>query len=86
VITRETLAAVAAVPGKDVFGLRRDFPGVMFVVCEEDDVPARLEPILETSGHCFFLFTSASGHCLEFTNDFDLATGIVVATRADTSG
>lgn len=83
-ITQETLQAVAsAAPGKTAFQLREQFPGVMFTECGEDDVPARLNPVLETPGHYFFLFTNASGHCLEFTSDFASATGVVVAARAD---
>ncbi|MDR2689938.1 MAG: DUF6129 family protein [Azoarcus sp.] len=81
-ISRETLTAVAAVPVKDAVRLRGQFPGVMFTECGEDDVPARLEPMLETPEHLFFLFTNVSGHCLEFTRDYDLATGIVIAARA----
>jgi hypothetical protein len=82
-IARETLRAVAAAAsGQDVFQLRAAFPGVMFVACDEDDVPARLTPTLETPGHALFLFTNVSGHCLEFTDDPEAATGIVVAARA----
>jgi hypothetical protein len=81
-IAPETLRAVAAAaPGRDVFQLRAAFPGVMFVTCGEDDVPARLTPALETPGYALFLFTNASGHCLEFTDDPEAATGIVVAVR-----
>ncbi|MDR1936373.1 MAG: DUF6129 family protein [Candidatus Accumulibacter sp.] len=83
-ITREILQAVAAaLPEKNATALRQAFPGVMFTECGEDDVPARLKPALETPGHFLFLFTNANGHCLEFTSDFDAATGIVVAARAE---
>ncbi|MDR3324152.1 MAG: DUF6129 family protein [Zoogloeaceae bacterium] len=77
-------ASVASVRGgKTAQALREEFPGVMFTDCGEDDVPARMRPVLETPAHFYFLFTNASGHCLEFTSEFDAATGIVVATRAD---
>ncbi len=83
-ITQETLQAVAqAAPGKTALELRAQFPGVMFTECGEDDIPARLDPVLETPTHYLYLFTNASGHCLEFTGDFNGATGIVVAARAD---
>jgi hypothetical protein len=83
-LTPDTLAAVAlAAPGKSATQLRAQFPGVMFTECSEDDVPARLKPALETHAYFFFLFTNASGHCLEFTGDFDAATGIVVAARIE---
>ena len=81
-LTPDILATVAAIaPQKDAIALREQFPGVMFTECSEDDVPARLKPTLETPGFLFFLFTNASGHCLEFTGDFEVATGIVVAAR-----
>ncbi|MDR3055969.1 MAG: DUF6129 family protein [Zoogloeaceae bacterium] len=83
-LTPDTLAAVAAAAsGKSATQLREQFPGVMFTECSEDDVPARLKPALETPADFFFLFTNASGHCLEFTSDFDVATGIVVAARVE---
>ena len=81
-LTPDILAAVAAAaPQQDASALREQFPGVMFTECSEDDVPARLNPALETPAFLFFLFTNASGHCLEFTGDFEVATGIVVAAR-----
>ncbi|WP_303787024.1 DUF6129 family protein [Azovibrio restrictus] len=83
-ITPELLDAVAAAaPSCDLNGLRQRFPGVLFTLCSEDDVPARLKPVRETPTHLLHLYTHASGHCLEFTPDPDLATGIVVAARAD---
>jgi hypothetical protein len=82
-IAPEILQAVAAAAREqDVFKLRATFPGIMFVACGEDDVPARLTPAHETEEHAFFLFTGASGHCLEFTDDIESATGIVVADKA----
>ena len=83
-IAPELLDAVAAAaPASDQAGLRQRFPGVLFTLCGEDDVPARLKPVRETPAHLFYLYTHASGHCLEFTSDPALATGIVVAARAD---
>lgn len=83
-IAPETLHAVAAAaPACDLMQLREKFPGVMFTLCGEDDIPARLNPVLETPAHYFYYFTNASGHCLEFTSDPAAATGIVVAARAD---
>lgn len=84
-ISQEQLAAVAAqLPAApSVEELRQQFPGVMFTVCGEDDVPARLVPIMETPAHLLYLFTNAGGHCLEFTTDPSTANGIVVAARGD---
>jgi hypothetical protein len=90
-ISAELLSSVAAWIEADgnpsrasaLTALRAQFPGVMLTECSEDDVPARLSPALESARYLFFLFTSVSGHCLEFTTDADLATGIVVAARVE---
>ncbi|MDR3214459.1 MAG: DUF6129 family protein [Azoarcus sp.] len=87
-ISQELLRAVAdsvaaTTGGGRAAGLRAQFPGVMLTECSEDDVPARVKPVLETPAHAYFLVTGANGHCLAFTGDFDAAMGIVVAERAD---
>jgi hypothetical protein len=89
-LTPELLQAVAAWVNENAGDahapqLRRQFPGVMFTECGEDDVPARLPPALETPRYFFFLFTNTQGHCLEFTRDLAVATGIVVAERGEDS-
>ena len=63
--------------------LRQRFPDLIFTECSEDDVSPRYKPCLGLDDHLLFLFTGSSGHCLEFTSDYEAANGIVVATRAD---
>ena len=58
-------------------------PDIHFTVCSADDINARVQPALETDGHELYLVSGASGHCLEITSDFEGATGIVVAAKAD---
>lgn len=67
----------------DIFLLRSQFPELHFTECSADDVNARFLPVAETAGHELYLISGASGHCLELTTEYDGATGIVVAAKAD---
>jgi len=84
-MTPETLATVAAAVQVNpaMAALRAQFPDLHFTECSEDDVSPRFSPKLETAGHALFLVSGASGHCLELTNDFNLATGVVIASKVD---
>ncbi len=57
--------------------LKQSFPGVRFTLCSEDDVHSG-KPVLEKEGFSIYLVGS-SDHCLTLTNDFSLATGVVIA-------
>ena len=59
--------------------LRREWPGVHFTLCSEDDVPARLNPAYQRDGFNLDLVSNAS-HCVGFTNHLEAASGIVLAT------
>lgn len=61
--------------------LKRAFPGIRFTLCSEDDIHAG-KPILESDGFDLYLVGS-SDHCLTLTNDFALATGVVIAEVYD---
>jgi len=62
--------------------LKQAFPGIRFTLCSEDDIHAG-KPVLEAEGFDIYLVGS-SDHCLTLTNDFALATGVVIAeTWAD---
>ncbi len=61
--------------------LREKFSGVHFTVCMDDDVVSA-DPVLEQEEFNLYLIDS-SNHCLSFTQDFELATGVVVAERED---
>jgi hypothetical protein len=60
-----------------VSGLRKDFPEIHFTYCMDDDVVAA-KPVHETDAFNLYLIDSSS-HCLAFTQDMQLATGVVVA-------
>jgi hypothetical protein len=84
-LNADLLAAVAARAAElelseaSVSHLRLEWPGVHFTFCGEDDVPARLKPVLEGRGFNLYLVSNAD-HCVAFTSQFEAATGIVLAT------
>lgn len=75
---------LAALAGQDgVADLRAAFPGIHFTECSEDDISPRAKPVAETESHLLYLVTGATGHCLALTNDFDNASGVVVARKSE---
>ncbi len=87
-IAPETLSQVAARAGElhlsddGIAHLRREFAGIHFTLCNEDDIPARLNPALVGEGFDLYLISNAE-HCIAFTTDPAAATGIVVAERSE---
>lgn len=61
--------------------LRGKFNDVHFTFCMDDDV-VTADPVLEQEAFNLYLIDSRN-HCLSFTQDFELATGVVVAERED---
>ena len=61
--------------------LKQQFPGIRFTLCSEDDIHVG-KPVLESQGFDIYLVGS-SEHCLTLTNDFALATGVVIAETYD---
>ncbi|MCG7921027.1 MAG: DUF6129 family protein [Candidatus Thiodiazotropha lotti] len=57
--------------------LRQKFPNIHFTYCMDDDVIAA-SPLHESETFNLYLIDSRN-HCLSFTQDMDIATGIVVA-------
>jgi hypothetical protein len=78
-ISAELLERVSAAvaPDADEAELRRQFPGVRITVCSDDDIPARLEAVRETSVARFY-YVDASEHCAKLSTDAESACGIVV--------
>lgn len=74
-------AKAAIQGGKAAVELRAAFPDLIFTECSENDVSPRLTPVAEMADVLIYLFTGASGHCLEFTDDLDIANGILIAAR-----
>ena len=63
--------------------LRERFPQLHFTECSDDDVSPRYLPALSLDSHHLYLVAGASGHCLELTSDYETASGILLAARAD---
>jgi hypothetical protein len=57
--------------------LRENFKGIHFTICMDDDVVSAT-PVLEQQQFNLYLIDS-SNHCLSFTQNHELATGVVVA-------
>jgi hypothetical protein len=87
-IDTATLNAVALRAGElalneaSLAHLRREWPGVHFTFCNDDDVPARLTPALEGDGFNLYLVSNAE-HCIAFTDRLEAATGLVLAANSD---
>ncbi|MET0026375.1 MAG: DUF6129 family protein [Candidatus Thiodiazotropha sp.] len=57
--------------------LREQYPELHFTYCMDDDVVAA-KPVYETEMFNLYLIDSRN-HCLSFTQDQEIATGVVVA-------
>lgn len=75
--------ALAAHRNSELASLRQAFPELHFSACSEDDVSPRYRPAYDGEHFALYLITGASGHCLELTHDPAIATGILVAAKAD---
>ena len=62
--------------------LRADYPELRFSQCSEDDIPARLQPLLAAQGFDLYLMDTRE-HCIVLTNDLNAASGVVIAWRSD---
>ena len=84
-ITPTTLARVGEATLLDARAtiLRQRFPDLHFTECSEDDVSPRYKAAFTVDGYNLYLISGASGHCLELTNDAAIATGILIAAKAD---
>jgi hypothetical protein len=82
-ITTEQVNAIAAkietsgVDETTVSALRQQYQPVHFTYCMDDDLPNNV-PIIEKAAFNLYLIDGRE-HCLCLTNDYEVATGIVVA-------
>jgi hypothetical protein len=64
--------------GESILGqLRQDYPGIHFTYCMDDDIGS-YQPVLSETEFNLYLIDGRE-HCLCFTSDYNIATGIVVA-------
>lgn len=61
--------------------LRHSFPDIHFTYCLDDDVVAA-KPVVEEASFNLYLIDSRN-HCLSFTQELEVATGVVVAEIDD---
>ncbi|MEW7979769.1 MAG: DUF6129 family protein [Candidatus Sedimenticola endophacoides] len=61
--------------------LREKFPQVHFTYCMDDDVVSAT-PVYEDELFNLYLIDSRN-HCLSFTRDGEIATGVVLAEKED---
>lgn len=62
--------------------LREAFPGVMFSVCSDNDIPSRIRPLASGAGFALYGI-STGGHCATLVADVDSADGLTVALIDD---
>ncbi|MGD8569767.1 MAG: DUF6129 family protein [Gammaproteobacteria bacterium] len=60
-----------------VSALRQSYPDIHFTYCMDDDI-SNGKPVFEAEAFNVYLIDGRE-HCLCLTNDFDVATGIVLA-------
>lgn len=60
-----------------VASLRQSYPDIHFTYCMDDDIPHG-KPVVESKDFNVYLVDGRE-HCLCLTNDFDIATGVVLA-------
>jgi hypothetical protein len=65
--------------------LRANYPELRFSQCSEDDVPARMQPLLAAEGFDLYLMDTRE-HCITLSNDLNTASGVVIAWRSDDGG
>jgi hypothetical protein len=75
------LLAQRSVDESAVIALRQQYPEIHFTYCMDDDVIAA-SPLHESDSFNLYLIDSRN-HCLGFTQDLEVATGIVVAEIED---
>ena len=82
-ISTEQVNAIAAkieamgVDETTISALRQQYQPLHFTYCMDDDLPNNT-PVIEHKGFNLYLIDGRE-HCLCLTNDYELATGIVVA-------
>ena len=82
-ISKSQINAIAAkidtlgVDEATVSGLRQHYHPIHFTYCMDDDLPNNT-PVIEHEGFNLYLIDGRE-HCLCLTNDYEVATGIVVA-------
>lgn len=65
-----------------VQSLREAFPGIAFTICNDNDIPSRIKPLVIGEGFALYGIGS-SGHCAQLTADPEAANGLTIALIDD---
>ena len=80
--TLEQIASSAAALGElndgALSALKDAWPELRFTFCSDDDMPARLPPVLQHDKFNVYL-VGGGEHCLSLTTDMERAIGVVLA-------
>lgn len=63
--------------------LKAVFPELHFSVCNDNDIPSRVRPVLEAEDFNLYGIHTGGGHCASLTPDAEAATGLVIALKDD---
>lgn len=58
--------------------LRDAFPGTAFSVCNDNDIPSRIKPLISSEDFALYGIDTA-GHCAALTSDMESAAGLAIA-------
>ncbi|MBI5007991.1 MAG: hypothetical protein HZB95_12810 [Nitrosomonadales bacterium] len=58
--------------------LKESWPDLRFTICNDDDMPARLPPSMQ-SGSINLYLVGGGEHCLSLTQNIEQAIGVVLA-------
>ncbi|MDO6388070.1 MULTISPECIES: DUF6129 family protein [Uliginosibacterium] len=68
-------------PGVDA-ELREAFPGLVFKVCDDNDIPSRLKPVAEGEGFALYAINTGE-HCAALTAQLEGAGGLAIGLLND---
>jgi hypothetical protein len=84
--TLEQIASTAAALGDlndhALASLKQKWPDLRFTFCSDDDMPARMPPIIKRENFNLYL-VGGGEHCLSLTTDAEQAIGVVLASVED---
>ncbi len=84
--TLEQIASTAVSLGElnegALASLKKSWPDLRFTFCNDDDMPARMPPVLQRERLNLYLL-GGGDHCLSLTADTERAIGVVLAQVDD---
>ena len=73
-----TAASIGTLNEAALDSLKKTWPDLRFTFCNDDDMPARLPPVMQ-SGQFDLYLLGGGEHCLSLTQDVERAIGVVLA-------